>query len=90
MDAIGKFKVPYLCAVAQNDFMLGEKAAMETEAVLREKVGSPEDCNYKFTIYKGCAHGFCVRAKPGTPGMDGYHAAANEAISWFNRYLNGT
>ena len=34
-----------------------------------------------------CIHGFCVRANPGTPNMDGYHGSAKQAIEWFNKYL---
>jgi len=88
VDAIAKYKVPYSSAVAAADVMFNEKVALETEAAVRAKVGPPEENDYEFRIYKGCKHGFCVRATPDTANMDGYHAAAKQAVDWFNKYLN--
>ena len=86
LDAIAA-KVPYSCAVAQLDTNFSEKVSDEVEAAVRAKIGPPEENHYEFVIHKDCLHGFCVRAKPDTPNMDGYHAAAKQAIDWFNRYL---
>ena len=86
VDAIAA-KVPYSCAVAQLDMRFNEKVSQEVEAVVRAKVGPPEENHNEFVIHKGCIHGFCVRATPGTSSMDGYHAATKQATNWFNKYL---
>ncbi len=86
VDAIAA-KVPYSCAVAQLDMRFTEKVSHEVEAAVRAKVGPAEENHYEFVIHKDCIHGFCVRATPGTPNMDGYHAATKQAIDWFNKYL---
>ena len=80
-------KVPYSCAVGQLDIGFSEKVAQEVEAAVRAKIGPAEENHYEFVIYKECTHGFCVRATPGTPNMDGYNAAIKQAIDWFNKYL---
>ncbi|KEF54978.1 uncharacterized protein A1O9_08630 [Exophiala aquamarina CBS 119918] len=43
---------------------------------------------YEFKIYKGCKHGFGVRAVQDTVNMDGYRDALEQAVAWFNKYLN--
>ena len=85
LDAVSKFKVPYSCAVAENDFMFNAEEARKAEAALREKVGPAEENNYEFTVYKGASHGFCVRAKQ--EQMEDYEKAGNQAVDWFNKYL---
>lgn len=86
VDAIAA-KVPYSCAVAQHDMRFTEKVSNEVEAAVRAKVGPAEQNHYEFVVYKGCIHGFCVRASPGTPNWDGYHKATKQAVDWFNKYL---
>ena len=88
VDAVSTYKVPYACAVAQEDNRFNEERALETLAALREKIGPPEKHNYHFEIYKGCSHGFCVRANPSHEAdADGFHAASKQGIDWFNKYL---
>lgn len=89
LSAMSKFNVPYSAAFAEHDNQINEKMALEAEAVLREKVGSPEDKNWEFKYYKGANHGFAVRAHPAMKAdNDGFHAAAKQAIDWYNKYLN--
>lgn len=90
VDAIMKFKVPYASAVAADDFQFNEAAAEKTEALVRERAGAAgEDGHvYDFKVYKGCRHGFCVRAADDTANMEGYRAATKQAIDWYNKYLN--
>jgi len=89
VGAITKYKVPYSSAVAEKDFMLGAKSAEETEAAIRQKVGSSDEYKYEFRIHKGCNHGFGVRADLDNPAAEkGYQEAARQAVDWFNKYLN--
>ena len=88
VNAVSKFKVPYSAAIAEHDFQMDEKLALETEAVLREKVGPAEANNWEIKIYKGASHGFSVRAKPSVQAeIDAYHASAKQAVDWYNKYL---
>jgi dienelactone hydrolase len=90
VDAIKAFSTPYSCAVAEHDFQFSQAVAEKTEAKLREELGADEAGKYvyEFKVYKGCHHGFCVRAKEDTDNMTGYKQAIEQAVSWFNKYLN--
>ncbi|KIX05132.1 uncharacterized protein Z518_06004 [Rhinocladiella mackenziei CBS 650.93] len=90
VEAIKKFKVPYCSAVAADDRQFNEKVAADMEAKVKQEAGESGEggCIYEFRIYKGCKHGFCVRAKSNTENMDGYNAAVKQAAEWFNKYLN--
>ena len=88
VEALGKFKVPYFCAVAEFDFLLDKSVAEQCEAALRQKLGEG-GANYEFFVHKGAHHGFSVRASPdeGSVGKEGYELAAKQATDWFNKYL---
>lgn len=89
VNAVSKFKVPYSAAIAEHDFQMDEKLALEAEAALTEKVGPAESNDWEIKTYKGAAHGFSVRARPHVKlEIDAYHASAKQAIDWFNKYLN--
>ena len=61
---------------------------LSTEAKLREVVGEPESNNYEIKIYKGCKHGFAVRADPkNATEMQGMDAAEKQAVDWFKKWL---
>jgi len=90
VEAITKFKVPYACAIAAEDFQFNEAAAQKTEAAVREDEGvkTGEGYVYEFKVYKGCKHGFCVRADESSASMEGYRDAVKQAVGWWNKYLN--
>lgn len=89
VDNIKAFKVPFSAAIAETDNQVNEKLALEAEAALREKVGPAEENRYEIKIYKGAAHGFCVRNRPTVKEeADASEAACKQAVDWFNKYLN--
>jgi hypothetical protein len=89
IDALSTFKVPYSMAIGDKDFVFKEETVLSTQAEAREKIGPEEDNNYEIRIYKGCMHGFAVRAAPGNKiEMDGAEEAAKQAAAWYNKYLN--
>ncbi|KAK5053178.1 hypothetical protein LTR84_002152 [Exophiala bonariae] len=91
VDAITKFKVPCASAVAEKDFQFNAEVAGKTEAKVRDAVGvtgGDGGYTYEFKIYKGCKHGFAVRAQQDTASMEGYKEALNQAVAWFDKYLN--
>ncbi|KAJ4386593.1 hypothetical protein N0V93_009491 [Gnomoniopsis smithogilvyi] len=87
--AIGTFKVPYSCAVAEIDIQFNKKAAQDTETTVKEKLGAGVG-TYEFVLWEGCHHGFAVRASPdeGATGDKGYEGAAKQAVTWFNKHLS--
>ena len=88
LKAISTYKVPYSAAIAESDFQIDEKLGREIEAVVRQKVGPPDENDYEFRYYKGAFHGFCVRGRPHVKAeMEAYYAGAKQAIDWFNKYL---
>ena len=91
VDAVVKFKVPFSLAHAEHDFCMSTKKVEEAEAILREKVGRGEGesgCHYELRTYKGCAHGFAVRAKDGDEvNGKGADEAKEQAVEWFKRWL---
>ncbi len=88
LNAVSKYKVPYSAAIAEIDFQVDEKLGLEVEAGLRDKVGAAEDHDWQIKFYKGASHGFCVRARPHVQKeVEAFHAAARQAIDWFNKYL---
>ncbi|KAK4937008.1 hypothetical protein LTR10_022257 [Elasticomyces elasticus] len=98
VDAIKKFKVPYSVAVAEEDMQFNKAEAEKMEARLRDDIGvsgGEQGYIYEFRIYKGCKHGFCVRAPLGktkkehdSENEDGYHGSLKQAVEWWNKYLN--
>lgn len=91
VDAITKFKVPYACAVAEIDFQFNAEVAAKTEAKVREATAGANEGEYvyEFRVYKGCQHGFCVRAmEEDEANVQGGRDAAKQAVEWFNKYLN--
>lgn len=100
VDAIMELRVPYASAVAEKDFQFNADVAEKTEAKVREATTGPGsgaaaadgqsqgDYTYEFKIYKGCRHGFAVRAQDDTANMQGYKDALIQATAWFNKYLN--
>lgn len=88
IDAL-KFKTPYSMAIGDKDMVMNEKTVLSTQAEAREKVGAEEDNNYEIKIYKGCMHGFAVRAGPGNKvESEGAEEAAKQAVEWYKKYLN--
>jgi dienelactone hydrolase len=89
IDALTTFKTPYSMAIGDKDMVFKEKDVLSTQAKVREKVGTEEDNNYEIKIYKGCMHGFAVRAAPGNKvESDAAEEAAKQAIEWYKKYLN--
>lgn len=88
VDALKAFHTPYSMAIGDRDFAYSEKKVMETETKLREVVGKPEENDYEIKIYKGCRHGFAVRAAPGDKvEMQAMEEAREQAVNWFKKYL---
>ncbi len=88
VDAVKVFHTAYSLANGDKDFVYSEKKLHETEAALREQVGAPEENDYEFRIYKGCRHGFAVRAFPGDKAeMTAMEEAREQAVNWFKKYL---
>jgi len=91
VDAVSTHKVPFSMAIGDRDQWLSEEAVKETEAVLRQKVGNgdgEDDYNYEIRIYKGCTHGFVVRAKPGNEvETSAAEEARAQATRWLKKYL---
>lgn len=89
IDALTTFKTPYSMAIGDKDFVFKEAMVLSTQAEAREKVGTEEDNNYEIKIYKGCMHGFAVRAMPDNKvESDAAEEAAKQAAAWYNKYLN--
>lgn len=89
IDALTKFKTPYSMAIGDKDFVFKEDTVLSTQAEAREKVGTEEENNYEIKIYKGCMHGFAVRAAPGNKvETEAAEEAAKQATDWYNKYLN--
>jgi len=101
VDAITKYRVPYSSAIAELDFQFNAAAAERTEAKVREATakaaaaaaaaGGDHDGGgfvYEFKIYRGCKHGFGVRAVQDSVNMDGYRGALEQAVAWFRDYLH--
>ncbi|KAI1612701.1 hypothetical protein EDD37DRAFT_317694 [Exophiala viscosa] len=98
IDAIKKFKVPYSVAVAEEDMQFNKAEAEKVEARLRDDIGASGGEGgyvYEFKVYKGCKHGFCVRAPLGKTkkehdgeNEDGYHGSLRQAVEWWNTHLN--
>jgi len=89
LDALTTFKTPYSMAIGDEDFVFNEKTVLSTQAEAREKVGHESENNYEIKIYKGCKHGFAMRASPGNKvESDAAEEAAKQAVAWFDKYLN--
>ena len=89
VESLAKFKVPYFCAVAENDFMFSKVVAQQCETAVRQRLGEGVG-NYEFFIHEGAHHGFSVRASPdeGSVGRESYELAAKQAVDWFSKYLS--
>ena len=88
LDAVTTHKVPYSCAIGDNDMVWGVKSVYETQAALKEKVGEPEANDYEIRIYPGCTHGFNARAKPGDEvEIKACEDATRQAVDWWKKYL---
>lgn len=89
LDALTTFKTPYSMAIGDEDFVFKSQEVLSTQAEAREKVGTEEENNYEIKVYKGCNHGFAVRAAPGNKlESDAAEEAAQQAAAWYNKYLN--
>jgi dienelactone hydrolase len=91
IEAVTKFKVPYSFAIGDQDFLKVEKVR-EFEAALRENVGDEVgeggEGGYEVRIYRGCGHGFAVRASKEKKVEDeAAGEAAKQAVDWFRKYL---
>ncbi len=88
VDAVRAFGTAYSMAVGDGDFVYSETKVRETEAALRREVGRPEERDYEIRVYKGCGHGFAVRASPHNKvEMSALEEAREQAVSWFKKYL---
>jgi dienelactone hydrolase len=88
VDAVRTFHTAYSMAIGDKDFVVSEKKVHETEAALREEVGMPEQNDYEIRSYKGCNHGFCVRAFPGSKiEMAAMEEATEQAVNWYKKHL---
>lgn len=91
VNAVTTFKSAVAVAHAQNDKPLPTAKIEETEALLRQKVGTGEGengFNYQIKIYEGVDHGFAVRAKPGSEvEANAADEAKAQAIEWFKKWL---
>jgi dienelactone hydrolase len=88
VDAVKKFGTAYSMAIGDKDFVYSEKKVLQTEAALRREVGEPKDNDYEIRTYKGCGHGFAVRAQPDNKlEMAALELARQQAVSWFRKYL---
>ncbi len=50
LNAVSKFNVPYSAAIAEHDFQMDEKLALETEAALTEKIGPAPENNWEIKV----------------------------------------
>ncbi|KAJ4356033.1 uncharacterized protein N0V89_004060 [Didymosphaeria variabile] len=91
VDSILKFKTPLSIAHAENDMVLKTAGIEQTEAALRQKAGDGKGENgfhYHIKTYKGMAHGFAVRAKPGVEAEEkAADEAKTQASEWFKKFL---
>ncbi|KAJ9654533.1 hypothetical protein H2201_008987 [Coniosporium apollinis] len=91
IDAGSTYKVPYSMAIGDRDKWLRREAVEQTEAVLRQDIGSgggEGGYNYEIRIYEGCTHGFVVRAKPGDEvETSAAEEARAQAVRWLKTYL---
>ena len=92
VDAVRTYKVPFSMAIGDRDRFFKKERVEMTEGALRQKTGSGEGeeggYNYEVRVYKGCTHGFVVRANP----ADELETAAAEearaqAVKWLRKYL---
>ena len=91
IDAVTKYKVPYSMAIGDKDKWLSKEAVEQTKAELNRVVGG-EGCepgdSYEIRIYKGCTHGFVVRAQPDNAVETNAAGEARvQAVQWLKKYL---
>jgi dienelactone hydrolase len=91
VDAVRERKVPFSMAIGDHDRFLGRENVEETEAALRQAVGNGEGAegfNYEVRVYRGCRHGFVVRANPNNGvGSAAAEEARQQGVAWLRRYL---
>ena len=88
VDAVKKFHVPYCCVVGDQDMLLPLKKVEEVQKALLEQVGKPETNDYEISVYKGCVHGFSVRAVPWDENqVEKQEEAIREGCNWWRKYL---
>lgn len=93
IEAVRRWKVPFSMAVGDRDRFFPKQKVEETEAALRREVGwgdGEEEGRYKYEIkvYKGCTHGFVVRAKVGSEVENAAAEQARaQAVAWLKKYL---
>jgi dienelactone hydrolase len=91
VDAVRKFKVPFSMAIGDRDRFLSKEKVDKIEAALKQKVGSgkgDDDYNYEVAVYKGCKHGFVVRANTSNEvETAAAEDARAQAVAWLNKYL---
>jgi dienelactone hydrolase len=88
VQGVRKFNVPFSMAIGDDDMMLSRDAVAQIEARLREELGADDDNHFEVEVYPGCGHGFAVRADPQkTVENDAATKAADQAVSWFKRFL---
>jgi dienelactone hydrolase len=91
IDAVRRREVPFSMAIGDHDRYLPEKKVEETEAALRREAGSGDGeggYSYEIKVYKGCTHGFVVRAKVASEVENAAAEQARmQAVAWLKKYL---
>ncbi|KAJ9652748.1 hypothetical protein H2198_008020 [Neophaeococcomyces mojaviensis] len=91
IDAVRTYNVPFSMAIGDEDEFLKVEAVRQTEAALRQQLGSGDGergYNYEIQIYEGCTHGFVVRASRGNEvETSRAEDARAQAIRWLKMYL---
>jgi dienelactone hydrolase len=88
-EAVMNFKVPYSMAIGDMDMALKKEVVEDLQKALKEKIGEPEENGYQIQMYKGCKHGFAVRANPENKvEIAAAEQATKQAVDWFNTHLH--
>lgn len=91
VEGVGRFSTPFSMAVGDSDFVLKKEAVGEISKKMKENFGDgDEGVKYEIEMdtYKGCGHGFAVRAdETKTVEIEGAGKAAEQAARWFKRFL---
>lgn len=93
VEGVRKFNVPFSMAVGDKDFVLKKEIVVSISAKMKEEFGDGSDdggARYEIEtdFYRGCGHGFAVRADPAKDiEVEGAEKAAEQAVRWFKKFL---
>jgi dienelactone hydrolase len=77
--------LPVAFALAENDTAV---SVQQTEQIKQIVEGQPEVQRGEVVVYKGCGHGFCIRADPTNDDVAKQAAEAeDQCIRWFNKHF---